>query len=356
MHPIRRSDRHRAMVVGAEVGQVGPSVRSRDRVSPPIDVWRNRRDVTSAAHGHDNLAPPRIEEVSDGVFAYIQPDGSCCINNTGFLVGHDGVVSVDASSTERRTRAYLDAIASVTRAPVRTLINTHSHLDHTNGNCFFGPTTIVAHDACRTEMLNMPPMAPGQGPFPGVEWGNIEKAPPTLTFSDSVSIFVDDLRCEIRYVGTPAHTTSDVIVWLPERSVLFSGDVVFNGGTPFNVAGSISGALKVLADIKALNPEVIVPGHGDVCGAGVIDGLVAYLDFVTETAKGAKVAGLSPLEAALEVDLGEFAGLLDPERIVGNLHRAYAELDGAEPGAPIGMAAMQEMVQYNGGQPLRCLA
>jgi cyclase len=312
--------------------------------------------VTSAAHDHDDLAPPRTEEVSEGVFAYIQPDGSWCINNTGFLVGHDGVVSIDASSTERRTRAYLEAIASVTRAPVRTLINTHSHLDHTNGNCFFGPTTIVAHDACRTEMLTMPPMATGAGPFPGVEWGNIEKAPPTLTFSDSVTVWVDDLRCEVRYVGTPAHTTNDVIVWLPERSVLFSGDLVFNGGTPFNVAGSIAGALGVLADIKALNPEVIVPGHGDVCDVGVIDGLVAYLEFVTETAKRAKAAGLSPLEAALDVDLGEFAGLLDPERIVGNLHRAYAELDGAEPGAPIGMVAMQEMVKYNGGRPLRCLA
>jgi cyclase len=62
------------------------------------------------------------------------------------------------------------------------------------------------------------------------------------------------------------------------------------------------------------------------------------------------------LQAALEADLGEFADLLDSERIVGNLHRAYAELDGVERGAPIGMVAIQEMVQYNGGQPLRCLA
>jgi cyclase len=312
--------------------------------------------MTSAAHDHDTLAPPRTEEVSDGVFAYIQPDGSWCINNTGFLVGRDGVVSVDASSTERRTRAYLDAIASVTSAPVRTLINTHSHLDHTNGNCFFAPATIVAHEECRTDMLHAPAMQPGSGPFPGVEWGIIEKAPPTLTFRDSVTVWVDDLRCEVRYVGTPAHTTNDVTVWLPDRSVLFAGDLIFNGGTPFNVAGSIAGALSVLEDIRALNPETIVPGHGDVCDVGVIDGLVAYLNFVTETAKAAKAAGLTPLQSALEADLGEFADLLDPERIVGNLHRAFAELDGLERGAPIGMAALEEMVQYNGGQPLRCLA
>jgi cyclase len=266
------------------------------------------------------------------------------------------VVSIDAASTERRTRAYLDAIASVTSAPVRTLINTHSHLDHTNGNCFFAPATIVAHEECRADMLHAPPVRPGSGPFPEVEWGTIEKAPPTLTFRDAVTVWVDDLRCEVRYVGTPAHTTNDVTVWLPERSVLFAGDLIFNGGTPFNVAGSIAGALSVLEDIRTLNPEIIVPGHGDVCDVGVIDGLVAYLNFITETAGAAKAAGLTPLQAAREADLGEFADLLDPERIVGNLHRAFAELEGLERGAPIGMVALQEMVEYNGGQPLRCLA
>ena len=66
-----------------------------------------------------SIADARLEEVADGIFAYIQPDGSWWINNTGFLVGRRGVVSVDACSTERRTRAYLDAIASVTDRPVR---------------------------------------------------------------------------------------------------------------------------------------------------------------------------------------------------------------------------------------------
>jgi cyclase len=313
--------------------------------------------MTSAPHDHDALAPPRVEEVSEGVFAYIQPDGSWCINNTGFLVGSDAVVSVDAASTERRTRAYLEAIASVTDSPVRTLVNTHSHLDHTNGNCLFGAgVTIVGHEACRTDILEAPVVTTGRGPFPGVEWGAIEKAPPTLTFTDAVTLWVDDLRCELRYVGTPAHTTNDVIVWLPERKVLFAGDLIFNGGTPFNVAGSIVGAKQVLSDIRALDPDVIVPGHGDVCDVSVIDPIAAYLDFVSTTAAQGKAAGLTPLEAALEADLGEFAALLDPERLVGNLHRAYVELDGAVPGAPISMEALADMVRYNGGQPLRCLA
>jgi cyclase len=81
------------------------------------------------------------------------------------------------------------------------------------------------------------------------------------------------------------------------------------------------------------------------------------LRFVQDKASEGKAAGLSPLDLARHTDLGHFADWTDAERIVGNLHRAYAELDGAEPGAPIDTrAALTDMVLFNGGQPLRCLA
>ena len=70
---------------------------------------------------------PELREVCEDVYAYLQPDGSWYLNNTGFLASSTGVISVDATSTERRTRAYLDAIATVTEKPVRTLVNTHHH-------------------------------------------------------------------------------------------------------------------------------------------------------------------------------------------------------------------------------------
>ena len=79
---------------------------------------------------------PQTCEVSPGVYAYIQPDGTWWINNTGFLTGPQGVISIDSCATRRRMQAYLDAIAGVTRAPVRAVINTHHHGDHTFGNCW----------------------------------------------------------------------------------------------------------------------------------------------------------------------------------------------------------------------------
>ena len=106
-----------------------------------------------------------------------------------------------------------------------------------------------------------------------------------------------------------------------------------------------------------LGAQTIVPGHGPVCGPEVIDDVLGYLRFVQEVARRGRDAGLPPLDAARQTDLGRYAGLLDPERIVGNLHRAYAELDGAERGAPIDLvAALTDMIAYNGGQPLTCHA
>jgi cyclase len=302
-------------------------------------------------------APPELREVDDGIFAYIQPDGTWWINNTGFLVGRRGVISIDACATVRRTRAYLKAIETVTAQPVRTLINTHHHGDHTFGNFLMSGATIVGHEATRTGILDWG--QPQSAPFwTEVDWGEVVLEPPFLTYTDSVTVWVDELRADVRHVGMPAHTTNDSIVWIPERKVLYCGDLLFNGGTPFLVQGSVAGAIKVLEEVlKPLGAQTIVPGHGAVTGPELIDDVVGYLRFVQASARNGRAAGLSPLEAARELDLGQYADLLDRERIVGNLHRAYAEFDGAALGARIDVAAaLTDMVTYNGGRPLSCMA
>jgi cyclase len=173
-----------------------------------------------------------------------------------------------------------------------------------------------------------------------------------------VTLWADDLHADVRYVGVPAHTTNDSIVWLPERKLLFCGDVLFNGGTPFLAQGSVAGAIRVLEEVvRPLGAQTIVPGHGAVAGPDLIDDVLGYLRFVQESARAGRDAGLTPLAAAHELDLGQYADLLDPERIVGNLHRAYAELDDGPLGRPIdAVAVLSDMVAYNGGRPLSCYA
>ena len=301
---------------------------------------------------------PEVQEVSAGVYAYVQPDGTWWINNTGFLTGPQGVISIDACSTERRTRAYQAAIAAVTPAPVRTVLNTHHHGDHTFGNCLFPGAAIVAHERARAEAIAFGP--PRDLSFwDGPDWGDLSLDPPFVTFTDQIAVHAGDLRADVRYVGTAAHTTNDSIVWIPDRSVLFCGDLIFNGGTPFLLMGSVAGAVEVLEQVLVpLGAQTIVPGHGPVfSGSEPIEATLDYLGFVLDLARRTVEAGLSPLEAARDTDLGRFAGWSDAERIVGNLHRACAELGGADRGAPVDVvAALTDMVTYNGGQPLSCYA
>ncbi|GAA3385382.1 MBL fold metallo-hydrolase [Cryptosporangium minutisporangium] len=312
--------------------------------------------MSTSPHDHVGIDAARIEDLGGGLYAYVQPNGSWFINNTGFLVGRDGVTLVDACATERRTRAFRESVTSVTDQPMRVLVNTHSHPDHTVGNALFREAAIVAHEATRDEVLRgLPPVQAVWEPF---DMGTLPTAAPFLTYREGVTLWVDDLRCEVRHVGTPAHTTNDSIVWVPERSVLYAGDLVFNGGTPFLMSGSVAGSISVLSEVIApLGATTIVPGHGPVCGPEIVGTVLEYLHFVQDTARAAKDAGLSPLDAARETDLGRYAEWTDSERIVGNLHRAYAELDGLPLGTPLDIPqVLGDMVTFNGGKPLTCYA
>jgi cyclase len=212
--------------------------------------------------------------------------------------------------------------------------------------------TTLGHPLCREEIQRTPSGA-YDGLFEKVEWGDLRPAPPFVTFDDRLTVWVDDLRVELHYIGMPAHTTNDVVAWIPERSVVFTGDLVFVEGTPFVLFGSVTGSLAALERLRSFGARTLVPGHGPVSGPEVIDDVADYFRFVQHTAEAGRATGLSPLEAARQTDLGRFAELHDAERIVGNLHRAYADLDGV-PLNPI--AALQDMIAFNGGKPLRCLA
>ena len=97
----------------------------------------------------------------------------------------------------------------------------------------FAGATIVGHEATRAGVFDWgePKSAPF---FTEIDWGEIVLEPPFLTYTDSVTVWVDELRADVRHVGTPAHTTNDSIIWLPDRKVLYCGDLLFNGGTPFS--------------------------------------------------------------------------------------------------------------------------
>jgi cyclase len=300
-----------------------------------------------------------VDEVAGGVYAFVQPDGGWMVNNTGFVVGPSGrSVLVDSSSTERRTRAFLAEVNARASAAPMAMVNTHHHPDHTYGNYLVpAATPVVAHDLCRAEALAAGLEAIRVITAP--DYGNLVLRPPDITFTTSLTLHLDDVPMELHHVG-PAHTNNDVIAWLPEQRVLFAGDVAFAGGQPFLLDGSVAGFPKALAAIRGLQPEVLVPGHGPVCRGGevarLLDDLDAYIAFVAETARTGHEAGLTPLEAAQKHRDNPFSHWRETERLVGNLHRAYAELDGLPDDTRLSVPEVwPDMVTFHGG-PIECHA
>ncbi|MEU4211208.1 MBL fold metallo-hydrolase [Streptomyces sp. NPDC026206] len=298
---------------------------------------------------------PYTVRLAPGVSAFVQPDGGWCLNNAGFVSDGDRTLLIDTAATERRARLLRDAVTA-SGAPLPTaLVNTHHHGDHTYGNCVFTPgAMVIGHAECRRETL-----ASGlqlHQAWPTVEYGDIEITAPDLTYTDSLTVHIGDIEVRLIHPG-PAHTVGDTIAWLPEQGIVFTGDLVFNGGTPFVMMGSLSGSLRAIETLRGLGAQTVVPGHGRVSDPGVYDTVENYLRYVQDLARTAHAAGRTPLEAAREADLGEFAALRESERLVANLHRAYAELDGHPAGTTLDLLpVLGDMTQMNGGRPLLCHA
>lgn len=298
-----------------------------------------------------------LEEVADGVFAYVQPDGSWCLNNAGLLLSRGRSVLVDTVATESRARRLREAVLEQGRPVPSAVVNTHSHGDHTFGNFVFPEAVVYAHHETRREMaaagLHLTEV------WPEVDWGAVELVLPQATYQTELTLHIGDLTARLIHLEV-AHSTNDTAVWVPERRVLFTGDVVMAGVTPFLPMGSVAGSLRAIARMRALDPAVVVAGHGGVGGVEVLDTTEAYLLRLQELARQGLEAGLSPLELARETDLGPFATLLDPERLVPNLHRAFAEERGRAHGAALDMSAVivemgtvfKEMAAYRGSRPV----
>lgn len=302
---------------------------------------------------HAPLGDPSLVEVADGVHAWVQPDGTWWVNNTGAVTGADGTVVVDTCATDVRTRRFLGALTgAVPGSPLRMAVNTHQHGDHTYGNSLLpAHTVLVGHEKMR-EGLRVDPIIDGCPPVfdPVPDWGDIERRLPSVTFRDTATLYAGERRIELAHPGHPAHTTGDAVVWVPDSGVLFCGDLLFHGLTPLVFMGSVDGALRSLDWLAAYPAAVVVPGHGPLVPgdhlARVLGEHERYYRLVLAAAAQGMAAGATPLQAARETDLGEFAGWADSERLVLNLHRAYADAQGVDIDI---MAAFADAVAFNEG-------
>jgi glyoxylase-like metal-dependent hydrolase (beta-lactamase superfamily II) len=281
-----------------------------------------------------------LAEVADGCLAYLQGDGGWGWSNAGLIVGDGTSLLVDTLFDLRLTRRMLNRFADHTQsAPIATVVNTHANGDHCYGNSLVQGAQIVSSTATAREMPLVPPSllatltaAPGEVGelfrqfFGEFAFDGIELQLPDRTFDGSLELDVGGRTVQLREVG-PAHTAGDTLVIVPDAGVVYTGDILFIGGTPIAWAGPIANWIAACDTMIALDAPTVVPGHGPVTDPDGIRAVRGYLAHVAEQAELAHRKGMSWAEAADTVDLGEYATWLDAERVVVNVYQRYRELD-----------------------------
>ena len=293
-----------------------------------------------------------MREVAPKVFAYVQATGETGISNAGLVVGADGAVAVDALMVPSMTRRLVAAIKKTTRKKVRSLINTHHHLDHTGGNRFFRGATIVATAKCRAEL------APGFPPVPLLqrfmprfarEFPRLELVLPTVTFEDRLVLHDGERELHLWHPGTPAHTSGDAIVFLPRERLIFAGDLAFHYVTPLAFQGHVGQWIAAADRVLAFEADVIVPGHGPIGTRKELALMREYLALVRREAKTRFEAGMPAEAAARDIKLGVYASWHEAERLLPNVMRCYQEFRG-ETHLPMDIPGMLEgMERLRGG-------
>ncbi len=252
---------------------------------------------------------PKAEPVAPGVYFVqgVSALGSSAnrnfISNAAFVVTDAGVVVIDALGSPPLAAEMLAEIRRITPQPVKTVIVTHYHADHVYGlqTLKAAGAEIIAHaradEYLQSDTARLRMQASREDLFPWVD-ENTHLVPPDRRLTGPTTLTLGGLHFEISH-GGPAHTPEDLVVWLPERRVLFVGDLVFRGRIPF-VGQADSGAwIKALDRLLAYDAALLVPGHGPVSTEPRAD-LQLTRDYLVHLRQsmGKAAAELEPFEEA----------------------------------------------------------
>jgi cyclase len=292
----------------------------------------------------------KLQQVSENCYAVVNEKNRVCDANSG-LINLGGGVVIDTQSDLPHARRMIELFGKVWPGMPRRVVNTHEDSDHVWGNQLFEGAEIIAHRTVPERMRQLAdpheiqkllggaerllPRLLLKAIHPGIlamarqlrqdyDFGGIKLAFPTTVFDERHVLNLDGTEVHLIYVG-PCHQVGDTIVHLPRERVVFAGDVIFRQCTPMGWTGTYQRWLETLDLIIWLDPEVIVPGHGPVCGIEGAMEMKAYLEYVREESRRFFDQGLTSLEASRRIDFGPYATWRGPARLYANVERAYRE-------------------------------
>jgi cyclase len=312
---------------------------------------------------------PVLQEVGDGVYAYLQRSG-WGFSNAGLVADGGTSLLVDTQYDLGMTRRMLDVMRSATPAArhIATVVNTHANGDHCWGNAAIDGAKIVSTRNAALEMGELSPrlmatlvgaarVVARSGPgarrllsllrrvgvsraaslseaadfvveaFGAFDFGGVSLKLPTDTFDGRLTMKVGDKTLELIEVG-PAHTKGDAIVYLPRERVAFSGDILFIGSHPIIWEGPVQNWIAACDCLLALDVDVIVPGHGPLTDHDGVARTKAYWETLVDVSTRGLAAGATPEAIAAELAAQAFDGWTERSRLAVNVDTICRELAG----------------------------
>lgn len=294
-----------------------------------------------------------LNELGKGAWAWVAHSGTWGWSNAGLVVDGDESLLVDTLFDLKLTDEMLRAMrAAEPRAKkIGTVVNTHANGDHTHGNQLVEGAEVIATRASAHEMEEVTPELLAQimrtfknDPsktgaflrhcFGDFDFEGIHHQAPTKTFDRELTVKVGDKDVHLIEVG-PAHTGGDLLAFVPKDRVVYTGDILFIGGTPIMWAGPAQNWIDACKKIESMDVDYVVPGHGPIVDRKAAAQVRGYLEYVRDEAKKRYDAGMEPLAAAKDIPLKEYGEWTDSERIVVTVDRLYSELSGKPPNADV---------------------
>ena len=234
-----------------------------------------------------------FNEIGEGLWAFTAEGDP----NSGVIIGDDSVMIVEAQATPRLANKVIEKVRSITDKPISHLVLTHYHAVRVLGASAFGAGQVIMSDKARamvaergqedwdSEFQRFPRLFEGHESIPGLTW-------PTTTFSDRMSIYLDNRQIDLMHIGR-AHTAGDIVIHVPDQNVMFTGDIVEYHSACYCGDGHFADWSGTLDRIKAYGLDAIAPGRGDaLIGSEMVNAAIENTrDFVASTyAPAAKVA------------------------------------------------------------------
>jgi glyoxylase-like metal-dependent hydrolase (beta-lactamase superfamily II) len=247
-------------------------------------------------------------ELAPGAYAFTAEGDP----NSGVIVGDDGVVVVDAQATPRQAGRVIERVRQVTDKPVKYVVLTHYHAVRVMGASAYGAREVIASTGTHelivergqadfeSEVGRFPRLFEDVASVPGLTW-------PTMAFSDRLTLWLGRRRVDLLHLGR-GHTAGDIVAWLPDERVMFAGDLIEHGATPYTGDAHLRDWPRTLDRLEELGAAKAVPGRGAALEGPeqvreAVDGTRSFIRDLYGTAEEGVRAGRSlkqVYDAALE--------------------------------------------------------